>query len=171
MTIETQTTDFREIRRDWVFWFATAFGSGLMKPAPGTWGSLFGLGLGILLIETGLTDGAELFAWTVAITILAIYKLPSLLTQTGGHDHGEIVIDEIAGQWLALLPLIGEGSWLGYLYAFLFFRLFDILKPGPIGWLDRKLTGSVGIMADDLLAGAVSAGILWMMLTYFPYLL
>ena len=72
---------------------------------------------------------------------------------------GRIVIDEVAGQWLALIPLPLDPGL--YLLAFLAFRLFDILKPWPVGWADRRLPGAFGIMADDLLAGLYAGGLVF----------
>jgi phosphatidylglycerophosphatase A len=74
-----------------------------------------------------------------------------------GDDPGWVVIDEIAGQLCALLLLPGP-SWAGLLAAFAMFRLLDIAKPGPIGWLDRQ-GGALGIMADDVLAGLVAGAL------------
>jgi phosphatidylglycerophosphatase A len=81
-------------------------------------------------------------------------------------DPGWVVIDEVAGQWIALLPL-ARPSAVGLLAAFALFRLLDITKPGPVGWADRQ-PGAAGIMADDLIAGALAAGILWAVGTRWP---
>ena len=75
-------------------------------------------------------------------------------------------MDEFAGQWIALLGL-ARPSLLGLAAAFLLFRLLDITKPGPIGWADRQ-GGPAGVMADDLIAGAIAAGILWAIRSRFP---
>ena len=87
----------------------------------------------------------------------------------GVEDDGRIVIDEIAGQWLALLPLgplglsVSAGNWrapvvLGLLVTgFVAFRCFDIAKPGPVGWAERRFKGGLGVMMDDLIAGAFAA--------------
>jgi phosphatidylglycerophosphatase A len=72
-------------------------------------------------------------------------------------DPSEVVIDEVAGQLLALALV--PPDWLSYALGFLFFRVFDILKPGPIGWADRKIKGGLGVMLDDVIAG-VLAGLL-----------
>jgi phosphatidylglycerophosphatase A len=76
------------------------------------------------------------------------------------------VIDEFAGQWIAMLPL-ATATPLGLLAAFALFRLLDITKPGPIGWADRQ-HGAAGVMADDLIAGAIAAGIIWALQSRFP---
>ena len=76
------------------------------------------------------------------------------------------MIDEFAGQWIALLGL-ARASALGLLAGFAIFRLLDVTKPGPIGWADRQ-GGTAGIMADDLIAGALTAGVLWAVRTQWP---
>jgi len=79
------------------------------------------------------------------------------VTQTS--DASQVVIDEFAGQWIALLPVafFMPNNGFGWIAAFALFRLFDILKPGPIGILDKRLKGGLGVMADDILAGVFAA--------------
>jgi len=77
---------------------------------------------------------------------------------TGEHDSGAIVIDEVAGMWITLLPI--AYSPIHILLAFALFRFFDIVKPWPISWCDKKLPGALGVMADDVVAGIFSALIL-----------
>jgi phosphatidylglycerophosphatase A len=84
-------------------------------------------------------------------------------------DPGWVVIDEIAGQLLALCGL-ARTSLSGLLVAFLIFRFLDVAKPGPIGWADRQV-GAAGIMADDVIAGVITAGILWAIDSNWPTLL
>ena len=84
-------------------------------------------------------------------------------------DPGWVVIDEIAGQWIAMLAL-PRPTWLGLLAAFALFRLLDILKPGPVGWADRQ-GGAVGVMADDVIAGAIAAIVLSLLYLWSPHLL
>lgn len=136
------------------------FGVGLLRPAPGTWGSATGLLLGWGLI--GLA-GFPLFALAfAALTFIALRAISAELADLPGADPAEIVIDELAGQWLALLfPAAmfwvhGAGNWLPWpalVAAFGFFRLFDIWKPGPIGRADRR-GDAAGVLYDDLWAGA-----------------
>jgi phosphatidylglycerophosphatase A len=143
---------------------ATGLGSGLLPKAPGTWGSLLAV-----LIGEGLFQAAG--AWGVTglagISMLAGVPASGRVAHTRGRkDPGEIVIDEIAGQAIALACLhavLPAGSadsvrWGLVVVAFGLFRAFDILKPGPIDRL-QSLPGGWGVMADDLLAGAL-AGIL-----------
>jgi phosphatidylglycerophosphatase A len=81
-------------------------------------------------------------------------------------DPGWIVIDEFAGQWIAMLGL-GRISLFGVIAAFVLFRCFDIIKPGPVGWADRK-DGAVGVMADDVVAGLITASLLFLAGILFP---
>jgi len=141
------------------WWVASGFGSGASPVAPGTAGSLVGLAIGILLLRQ---SPALLIAGVFAATIAGLWAICAATGQSlrndaqGGHDDpGWIVIDEIAGQMLALLALY-RLSVIGVALAFALFRLFDITKFGPIGWADRQ-SGAAGIMADDLLAGGAAA--------------
>ncbi len=127
---------------------ALGFGSGLLRPAPGTWGSLAGWGAFIAL------DGwLTLTGWVAVIVIT--FLVGSLCAQRTGRalgrpDHGAIVIDEIVAIWIVLLmlpPSLGAQA-----FGFLAFRLFDILKPPPIRAIDRRWKSGFGVMADDLVA-------------------
>lgn len=84
-------------------------------------------------------------------------------------DPGWVVIDEVAGQWTALLGL-SRPAPLGLAAGFALFRLLDVAKPGPVGWADRR-SGPVGVMADDVIAGAMVAGVLWAVRRRWPWLL
>lgn len=143
---------------------ATFGGVGLIRPAPGTWGSAAALPLGWVLHGLG---GFPLLALaTLAVAALGWWAARAEEAATGSHDESAIVIDEVAGQWIALWPLslglnhAGVDPWLfpwpGWVGAFLAFRLFDIWKPGPIGWADRQ-PGATGVMLDDLIAGLAAA--------------
>ena len=126
---------------------ASLGGIGFLRPAPGTWGSLAVLPLA-LLPSWALLLAALLFT---GLGYWALTRLPET-----GEDPGWVVIDEAAGQCLALAA---AGGWLGVLLAFALFRLFDITKPGPVGWADRR-KGPFGVMADDVLAGAMAAALI-----------
>lgn len=135
------------------------FGVGLLRPAPGTWGSLVAVLLG-WTIDRYLGFPA-LVAATVLVTLLGFWAVGVELRDRPGDDPGEFVIDEVAGQWIALLlPAAafwarGWDDWLPWpapLAAFLFFRLFDIRKPWLVGRADRR-GDAAGVMLDDLWAG------------------
>ena len=137
---------------------ATLGGIGLLRPAPGTWGSLAAVALAIPLHWAG--GFALLLGASVAVTALGLWAIAGELSDRS-EDPSEYVIDEVAGQWVALWPVSAGASltgaeitalWPGLIAAFLAFRAFDILKPGPVGWADRQ-QGAVWIMADDVIAG------------------
>jgi phosphatidylglycerophosphatase A len=132
---------------------ASGAGAGYAPRAPGTAGSLLALLLGALLM---LAPAAALPIAALAATIGGVWAIRAARVE---GDPGWVVIDEVAGQWIALLGL-ARPTWPGLLAAFLLFRLLDITKPGPIGWADRQ-GGAVGIMADDVIAGAAVAVILY----------
>jgi len=132
---------------------ASGAGAGYAPRAPGTAGSLLALLLGALLM---LAPAAALPLAALAATIGGVWAIRAARVE---GDPGWVVIDEVAGQWIALLGL-ARPTWPGLLAAFLLFRLLDITKPGPIGWADRQ-GGAVGIMADDVIAGAAVAVILY----------
>lgn len=147
---------------------ATWFGSGWLKPAPGTWGTLASLPFAWNI--THYFGQPALWVATILVFLVGIWASNVYCTLTNTHDSGEIVIDEVAGMWftLCLLPL----SWQSYLIAFLFFRLFDVVKPYPIGTLDRTLRGGFGVMLDDILAGAMamlSTGVVIMLVGDYIY--
>ena len=139
----------------------TFFGVGLLRPAPGTWGSLAAVGLAVLAYEAGLALLVPVAA--LIATVVGFWAVPPYLRATGGEDPSEVVIDEVAGQLLALsftvMPLWRHGvedflfgAWPGWLAPFLLFRLFDIWKPWLVGRADR-MGGTRGVMLDDLWAG------------------
>ena len=138
---------------------AIFFGAGLLRPAPGTWGSLVAIGLGLLIYR--FAGFPVLVLATCAVTALGFWAVDVELKHRPGDDPSEFVIDEVAGQWLALLfpaaALWARGfeGWLPWpapLAAFLFFRLFDIWKPWLVGRADRR-HDAAGVMLDDLWAG------------------
>lgn len=145
----------------------TTFGYvGLLRPAPGTWGSAVAVVLGIAIDR--FLGFPVLVAATVAVTLLGFWACGQALRDSPGDDPSEIVIDEVAGQWIALLfPAAafwwrGVEDWAvvaypGWVAAFVFFRLFDIWKPWIIGRADRR-GDPAGVMLDDLWAG-VFAGV------------
>ena len=143
---------------------ATFFYVGLLRPAPGTWGSAAAIPVGYLIHVFG--GFPALMAATLGVFFIGWWATIQETRGKDNHDPSEIVIDEVAGQWIALLPLsfgmwhAGMDPWLfpypGWIGAFLMFRLFDIWKPGPVGWADRKET-AFGVMFDDVIAGVMAA--------------
>lgn len=133
-------------------WIACGLGVGRFPVAPGTAASLAAATIGALV----LNFAPHLLLWlSIAATLGGLWAVHT----TGARgDPGWIVIDEFAGQWIALLGLT-QFSWVGIAAAFALFRLLDIAKPGPIGWADRQ-GGAFGVMADDVLAGLTAAAIL-----------
>ena len=146
--------------------FAFGFGSGLAPFAPGTFGTLAAIPLYLVLAQFSWS----MYAWLVFIAFIVGVKLCNVTSgRLGVHDHAGIVWDEFVGLWITLflIPL----SWQNIVVGFVFFRFFDIIKPFPIGWLDKKVSGGFGVMIDDVLAG-VYALILMLLANHYysPYL-
>jgi phosphatidylglycerophosphatase A len=141
---------------------ASGFGCGFIPLAPGTIASALTLIPGTLLL---LTTPQLLPAVALVAALTGLWAI-SAARVTG--DPGWVVIDEVAGQLLALYGL-PHASLKGVLAAFVVFRLLDVTKPGPIGWADRQ-KNAAGIMADDVLAGAITAGIVWAINVRWPAL-
>jgi len=135
---------------------ATWFGAGLLPKAPGTWGSLTALPFAWAILHFGgvwwLAGGA------LAVFLVGWWASAVYVTGSGQDDPGAVVIDEVAGQWLTLLPA-ATTVWWHWLVGFALFRFFDIVKPWPVGWADRRVKGGLGVMVDDVIAG-VYAGVL-----------
>ncbi|WP_170399378.1 phosphatidylglycerophosphatase A family protein [Ruegeria arenilitoris] len=137
----------------------TVCGVGYLRPAPGTWGSLAALPLAWVLHTIG---GFPLLAIaTLAVFFGGLWATRVMTEGQDNHDPSEIVIDEVAGQFTALwaisYPAWTYGIditalWPGWIAGFLLFRLFDITKPGPVGWADRR-NDAMGVMLDDVIAG------------------
>ncbi|KAA9009169.1 phosphatidylglycerophosphatase A family protein [Histidinibacterium aquaticum] len=142
---------------------ATFFYVGLLRPGPGTWGSLAALPVALVLHWTG--GPLLLIAATGAAFAAGLWATPRETANGPEKDPGHIVIDEVAGQWVALLPVslgawqVGAevtALWPGWIAAFALFRLFDIWKPGPVGRADA-MGGAWGVMTDDIVAGVFAA--------------
>lgn len=127
---------------------AFGFGSGLAPFAPGTFGTLFGW-FAFTLIDPTLSD-TQWLALIVAGFIAGVFACELVGRELGAADHGSIVWDEIIAIWLVLLFTPGSLVWQAC--AFALFRLFDILKPPPIRYFDRKWKNGFGVMWDDLVA-------------------
>ncbi len=142
---------------------ATFLYSGHLRPAPGTWGSLAALPAAYLIAQIG--GWILLLICAIATYYIGLWATRQETAGSEDHDPSEIVIDEVVGQWIALLPVVYGASmteasltdlWPGWLAAFGLFRLFDITKPGPVGWADKR-DDAVGVMLDDVIAGIMAA--------------
>lgn len=143
-------------------WIATGFGSGLSPFAPGTAGSAAALVPWLVLRELA-------WPWYVLVLALAfvlgVWAAGAVVRELGVEDPGVIVWDEFVGQWIALAPLLAfPRGWPWITAGFLLFRLFDVLKPWPASWADRRVKGGFGVMLDDVLAGLYAALALAIML-------
>ena len=140
---------------------ALGFGSGLLTPAPGTWGTLAALPLAALLLWLGISP------WALALLTLPLFLLGIWLCDVTGRalgvaDSGHIVWDEIVAMLLVLALVPATPLW--WAVAFAAFRLFDIVKPWPIRWLDRHVHGGFGVMLDDAVAALFATLLLRLLL-------
>ncbi len=133
--------------------FLTFFYTGLLPKAPGTWGTIAGAIFAVLIVH--FLSIQTLLLCTILITIIAIKEIDKEEKESGIHDSSEIVIDEVAGIWLAIS--MSGATLTQIVLCILYFRLFDIWKPSVIGRIDREVKGGVGVMGDDLLAGVFAA--------------
>ncbi len=143
---------------------ATCLGIGRSPIAPGTVGSAAAAIVAIPIVSLGGLGALGIAA--ALATVVGIPVASAAERAMNRKDPGSIVIDEVAGQWLALLPAGVDLS--GWILAFLAFRLFDVWKPGPVGWADRRLGGGLGIMMDDVIAGILAAGLVAVAEPYLP---
>lgn len=137
-------------------------GTGLMPKAPGTWGSLLAIPIFIVLNPYGRS---VYIAVVAALFIAGVYLSGRTARALGVHDHSAIVIDEVVGMlvtWIAVTP-----GWFTIIAGFVLFRVFDIVKPWPIRRIDREMEGGMGIMLDDLVAGAMAAVVLQVLVLVF----
>ncbi|WP_372815458.1 phosphatidylglycerophosphatase A [Psychrobacter sp.] len=153
-----------------VYWLGLGLGSGLPRRAPGTWGTVGGLIVAIPLLSLGFVPFLII---TIISCVIGSWICGRTSELMGGHDNPHIVWDEWAGMWLTLLPLsymgIADGNFwqniaqtssiVAIIIAFILFRFFDIIKPPPIGWADKKVAGGLGIMLDDIIAGIMAAAV------------
>lgn len=155
-------------RTGWAWALATFFGTGFLRPAPGTWGSLAGLLLWLAAAHWLHPSRLHLAIGTaIAALIALLLGIPAsaiVAREAATDDPSFVVLDEVAGQWVALIgvALIAATPRLWeWLAAFLLFRIFDILKPSPAREFDRMHSG-FGIMMDDIAAGVYALVILWL---------
>ncbi len=139
-------------------------GTGFLRPAPGTWGSLLGLVIWwFLLREQALwVQGLAV----VMVTALGTFTTAKVIERFEVQDPAEVVVDEVAGLWIALLA--APVSWQAALLGFVLFRFFDIFKPWPVSWADTNVKGAWGVMLDDILAGGLALVVLQVSIWSLP---
>ena len=162
------------------WFFLTVAGSGLLPKAPGTWGSLFSLFLALPIMV--YLDVQSLFLAAILITLVAIKVINKHEEVVKTHDDSRIVIDELAGMWIALsiapavsfswadLFVLENGIFVQIILSFIFFRIYDIKKPSIIGRLDREAKGGIGVMLDDVVAGfaaGITTALVWQIVLKF----
>lgn len=153
-----------------IYWLGIGLGSGLPKRAAGTWGTVGGLVVAIPMLALGFWG---FLAVTVMGALVGSYICGKTSDLMGVHDDPHIVWDEWVGMWVSLLPILWlhfydddllQGHQLSllllYFAAFVAFRFFDILKPFPIKWVDKNVSGGFGILIDDILAGLMAGVVL-----------
>ena len=142
----------RQILRDPLLFLAFGFGSGLSRYMPGTLGTVAAIPLYLLLMAT---DNVIVYAVaTIAVMVSGIWICQYAADKLAVHDFGGIVWDEVAGLLITLLGF--SFSWPTLIAGFVLFRLFDIVKPWPIGFVDKRIHGGLGIMLDDVLAALLA---------------
>ena len=158
-------SEFPNLKKPYDF-IASLGGIGLIPFAPGTFGSIFAW-----LVFVIMSHFVNLLIYTIAIVFIAIWVCEKASVNLIQKDHKSIVIDELAGMWVALVPVIyfASNQFERIIYACLalvFFRVFDILKPFPISYFDKKYKNGFGIVLDDIIAGIFS-GILSVLIVVF----
>ena len=136
---------------------ATGFGVGLAPKAPGTFGTLVGIPIYMLMADMTL---ASYIAVVAVLFVIGVWSAEVRGRALNESDHGSIVWDEVVGYLITMLAA-PEINWLWIILGFILFRFFDILKPWPISWLDEKIKTGFGTMLDDLLAGIFAAIVMW----------
>jgi len=135
---------------------ATGLGSGLAPAAPGTVGSVLALPIWWFLVA----DQPLLYqlAFVGVAAAIAVWVVDRACRAAGVGDASAFVLDEFVGQWIALVAAPKTLVWIGV--AFALFRIFDIAKPWPVSWADRRLSGGLGVVLDDVFAGVLAAVVL-----------
>ena len=141
---------------------ATWFGAGYLPKAPGTWGSLAALPFAWVIAEW--SGGVGLAVAVLIVFGVGLWASVGYLRLGGGEDPGPVVIDEVAGQWLTLVPFAPDPLLYGL--GFVFFRIADIIKPWPVSWADGHVKGPMGIRLDDVLAGIYAGAALYAVNVY-----
>lgn len=136
---------------------ATWFGCGWLPRMPGTWGALAALPLAWLLVSLG--GPLLLLLAAAAAFAIGLWAADRYMDAVDLHDPSAVVIDEVAAQWLTLVLM--PQDVVVYLLGFLLFRGFDIMKPWPVNWLDRRVGGAIGVMIDDIVAALYAILVLY----------
>jgi phosphatidylglycerophosphatase A len=141
----------RMVFTDWRYFIGFGFGSGLLPKIPGTWGSLAAIPFVCLLKLCPLW---VYWSLTLIYFFLGAWLSEILSKKLGIHDYGGVNCDEILGMLVLMAPF--ELSVLNVIVGFILFRIFDILKPFPVGWIDKHIDGGIGMMLDDVAAALLS---------------
>jgi phosphatidylglycerophosphatase A len=141
-------------------WIACGFGSGLMPRAQGTFGSLAALLPWLLLRALSVPAWVGVIVAAFALGVWACHLAGRII---GVDDHRSLVWDEFVGLWITLLPAL-VAPWWAVVVGFALFRLFDVWKPWPIAWFDRRVKGGFGVMLDDAIAGIFAGIVLYLVL-------
>lgn len=173
-----------------IYWLGLGLGTGLPKKAPGTWGTVGGLMIALPMLLLGFWG---FLAVVVVSCLVGSYVCGKTSKLMGVHDDPHIVFDEWVGMWISLLPsvwLLAQTQDAGktgleyyhpstallFIIPFTLFRFFDIIKPPPIKWVDKNVSGGFGILIDDVLAGVMAVififmlrAILILMLSWFMF--
>jgi phosphatidylglycerophosphatase A len=163
--VESRATQPNTHTPRWASPIATFFGIGTLRPGPGTWASAAAALIWFALsrISSASAQVAIVGSLIVIVIALGIPAASALARSSGLKDPQDVVIDEVAGQWIALL--FAPGSWKTLLAGFILFRGFDILKPPPVRQLERLPEGT-GIVADDVAAGIYSLVVMQLLLHF-----
>ncbi|MBQ0783949.1 MAG: phosphatidylglycerophosphatase A [Amphritea sp.] len=148
--------------RNPVHFLAFGLGSGAAPWAPGTVGTLAAIPFFLLMQPLSLFWYGVILLVT---SLIGIYLCGKTSDDMGVHDHGGIVWDEFVGYWLTMFA--APPGWLWIIIGFVLFRVFDIIKPWPISWADKKVAGGLGIMLDDILAGLMALACLQLLALFF----
>jgi phosphatidylglycerophosphatase A len=153
----------RQILTDPILFLAFGFGSGLVKKAPGTFGTIAAIPVYLLLQQLDNLWVYSIFTFFASVAGIRICGIAA--EQLGEHDYGGIVWDEVVGLLITLWFIPFSWQMLGI--GFVLFRFFDILKPWPIRWLDQHVQGGFGIMLDDIIAGLFAWGVLQLYINFY----
>jgi phosphatidylglycerophosphatase A len=161
--MKAKNPSFKELLQNPDHFFAFGFGSGLAPKAPGTFGTLAAVPVFWLIQDL---SWPIYVSWLLVTFALGVYWCDRSSKKLGVHDHGGIVWDEFVGYWITMF--LAPKGWLWVVIGFVLFRFFDVIKPWPIGWLDRKVSGGFGIMIDDVLAGVYAFIALQACVYFYP---